>query len=60
MMKPLRLGQHIIDPLILAPMAGVTDRPFSSNLPSKVQVTLSVKWSPLIPVYGKAINLVLE
>ncbi|MCC6374675.1 MAG: tRNA-dihydrouridine synthase, partial [Moraxellaceae bacterium] len=27
-MKPLRLGQHIIDPLILAPMAGVTDRPF--------------------------------
>ena len=28
MMKPLRLGQHIIDPLILAPMAGVTDRPF--------------------------------
>lgn len=28
MIKPLRLGQHLIDPLILAPMAGVTDRPF--------------------------------
>ncbi len=28
MIQPLRLGQHLIDPLILAPMAGVTDRPF--------------------------------
>jgi len=28
MIKPLQLGQHTIDPLILAPMAGVTDRPF--------------------------------
>jgi tRNA-dihydrouridine synthase B len=28
MIKPLRVGQHLIDPLILAPMAGVTDRPF--------------------------------